>query len=47
MRGVADVLLLAAVWMQRVPVLGADLYQVALVWVASAVVWPRVRAFAV
>jgi cytochrome c oxidase assembly protein subunit 15 len=38
--GLADVLLLAPVWMQIVHLLGADLYWVALVTVTSAVVWP-------
>ena len=43
--GLADVLLLAPVWMQIVHLLGADLYWVALVTLAAAVVWPRpVRA---
>jgi cytochrome c oxidase assembly protein subunit 15 len=39
--GFADVLLLAPVWMQIVHLLGADLYWVALVALAAAVVWPR------
>lgn len=38
--GLADVLLLAPVWMQIVHLLGADLYWVALVTMAAAVVWP-------
>jgi cytochrome c oxidase assembly protein subunit 15 len=38
--GVADVLLLAPVWMQIFHLLGADLYWVALVTLAAAVVWP-------
>ena len=38
--GVADVLLLAPVWMQIVHLLGADLYWVALVALAAVVVWP-------
>jgi heme a synthase len=38
--GLADVLLLAPVWMQIVHLLGADLYWVALVTLAAAVVWP-------
>jgi heme a synthase len=38
--GVADVLLLAPVWMQIVHLLGADLYWVALVTLAATVVWP-------
>lgn len=39
--GLADVLLLAPVRMQIVHLLGADLYWVALVTLAAAVVWPR------
>ena len=39
--GLADVLLLAPVWMQIIHLLGADLYWVALVTLAAAVVWPR------
>jgi cytochrome c oxidase assembly protein subunit 15 len=38
--GLADVLLLAPVWMQIVHLLGADLYWVALVALAAAVIWP-------
>jgi cytochrome c oxidase assembly protein subunit 15 len=38
--GVADVLLLAPVWMQILHLLGADLYWVALVTLAAIVVWP-------
>ncbi len=38
--GVADVALLAPVWMQILHLLGADLYWVALVALAAAVVWP-------
>jgi cytochrome c oxidase assembly protein subunit 15 len=38
--GVADVLLLAPVWMQILHLLGADLYWVALVLLAAIVVWP-------
>jgi len=38
--GLADVLLLAPVWMQIVHLLGADLYWVALVTLAAKVVWP-------
>ncbi len=38
--GVADLLLLAPVWMQVVHLLGADLYWVALVTLAAGVVWP-------
>jgi cytochrome c oxidase assembly protein subunit 15 len=37
--GVADVLLLAPVWMQILHLLGADLYWVALVTLAAVVVW--------
>jgi heme a synthase len=38
--GLADVLLLAPVWMQILHLLGADLYWVALVALATALVWP-------
>jgi cytochrome c oxidase assembly protein subunit 15 len=38
--GLADVLLLAPVWMQILHLLGADLYWVALVVLAATVVWP-------
>ncbi len=38
--GVADVLLLAPVWMQILHLLGADLYWVALVTLAAVVIWP-------
>jgi cytochrome c oxidase assembly protein subunit 15 len=38
--GLADVLLLAPVWMQILHLLGADLYWVALVTLAAVVVWP-------
>jgi cytochrome c oxidase assembly protein subunit 15 len=38
--GLADVLLLAPVWMQIVHLLGADLYWVALVALTAKVVWP-------
>ena len=38
--GLADVVLLAPVWMQILHLLGADLYWVALVALAAAVVWP-------
>ena len=38
--GVADVLLLAPLWLQVVHLLGADLYWVALVTLASMVLWP-------
>jgi cytochrome c oxidase assembly protein subunit 15 len=39
--GLADVLLLAPVWMQILHLLGADLYWVALVTLAAVVVWPK------
>jgi cytochrome c oxidase assembly protein subunit 15 len=39
--GLADVLLLAPVWMQIVHLLGADLYWVALVSLATLVIWPK------
>jgi heme a synthase len=38
--GLADVLLLAPVWMQILHLLGADLYWVALVALSASVVWP-------
>ncbi len=38
--GIADVILLAPTWMQIVHLLGADLYWVALVMLATGVVWP-------
>jgi heme a synthase len=38
--GLADVLLLAPVWMQILHLLGADLYWVSLVALATAVAWP-------
>ena len=38
--GIADVLLLAPVWMQIVHLLGADLYWIALVSLAARVAWP-------
>lgn len=38
--GIADVVLLAPVWIQIVHLLGADLYWVSLVVLAAAVVWP-------
>jgi cytochrome c oxidase assembly protein subunit 15 len=38
--GLADVLLLAPVWMQIIHLLGADLYWVALVTLAAVVIWP-------
>jgi heme a synthase len=39
--GLADVVLLAPIWMQILHLLGADLYWIALVALASGVVWPR------
>jgi cytochrome c oxidase assembly protein subunit 15 len=42
--GLADVLLLAPVWMQILHLLGADLYWVGLVMLAAAVVWPKTDA---
>jgi cytochrome c oxidase assembly protein subunit 15 len=39
--GLADVLLLAPVWMQILHLLGADLYWVALVALAATVFWPN------
>jgi cytochrome c oxidase assembly protein subunit 15 len=39
--GLADIVLLAPVWMQIVHLLGADLYWVALVTLAATVVWPK------
>jgi cytochrome c oxidase assembly protein subunit 15 len=39
--GLADVLLLAPVWMQIVHLLGADLYWIALVALAASVIWPN------
>jgi cytochrome c oxidase assembly protein subunit 15 len=42
--GLADVLLLAPVWMQILHLLGADLYWIALVTLAVVVVWPKVDA---
>jgi len=41
--GIADVILLAPTWMQIVHLLGADLYWVALVKLATGVVWPSRR----
>ena len=38
--GIADVLLLAPLWMQVLHLLGADLYWVALVTLTAAVLWP-------
>jgi heme a synthase len=42
--GLADVLLLAPVWMQILHLLGADLYWVALVTLAAMVIWPKAGA---
>jgi heme a synthase len=42
--GMADVLLLAPVWMQILHLLGADLYWVALVSLTAVVVWPNASA---
>ena len=39
--GVADVLLLAPVWMQLLHLLGADVYWLTLVMLSAAVVWPE------
>jgi cytochrome c oxidase assembly protein subunit 15 len=39
--GLADVLLLAPVWMQIVHLLGADLYWIALVALSASVIWPK------
>ena len=39
--GVADVFLLAPVWMQVLHLLGADLYWVTLVILSASVLWPR------
>jgi heme a synthase len=38
--GLADVLLLAPVWMQVLHLLGADLFWIALVMMAASLVWP-------
>jgi cytochrome c oxidase assembly protein subunit 15 len=38
--GLADILLLAPVWMQILHLLGADLYWVSLVSLAAIVIWP-------
>ena len=38
--GIADVLLLAPVWMQLLHLLGADLYWITLVVVSAQIVWP-------
>jgi heme a synthase len=42
--GLADILLLAPVWMQILHLLGADLYWVALVTLAAMVIWPNIGA---
>lgn len=39
--GVADVVLLAPVWMQLLHLLGADLYWIALVVLCTALLWPE------
>jgi cytochrome c oxidase assembly protein subunit 15 len=39
--GIADLLLLAPVWMQVLHLLGADLYWIALVALAAEVIWPN------
>lgn len=39
--GIADVLLLAPVWLQLLHLFGADLYWVSLVLLAASVVWPE------
>jgi cytochrome c oxidase assembly protein subunit 15 len=39
--GIADVLLLAPVWMQLLHLLGADLYWIALVLLAAETIWPN------
>jgi heme a synthase len=38
--GIADILLLAPIWMQILHLLGADLYWVALIALAATVIWP-------
>jgi len=43
--GLADVILLAPVWMQILHLLGADLYWVALVILAIRVIWPSEEHF--
>lgn len=45
--GIADVLLLAPTWMQIVHLLGADLYWIALVSAATAMLWERHRTPAI
>jgi cytochrome c oxidase assembly protein subunit 15 len=42
--GAGDVLLLAPVWMQILHLLGADIYWVALVALATGVIWPKAGA---
>ena len=42
--GLADVVLLAPVWMQILHLLGADLYWITLVALAAGVVWPRSKS---
>ncbi len=42
--GLADILLLAPVWMQILHLLGADLYWAGLVMLAAVVVWPTTDA---
>jgi cytochrome c oxidase assembly protein subunit 15 len=42
--GLADVLLLAPVWMQILHLLGADLYWIALVTLAAVAIWPKAEA---
>ncbi len=42
--GIADVLLLAPIWMQLLHLLGADLYWIALVLLASDALWPSIPA---
>jgi cytochrome c oxidase assembly protein subunit 15 len=42
--GLADVLLLAPVWMQILHLLGADLYWITLVTLAAVVIWPKADA---
>ncbi len=44
--GMADVLLLAPVWLQLLHLLGADLYWVSLVSLSAAVAWPTSRSHA-
>jgi cytochrome c oxidase assembly protein subunit 15 len=39
--GIADVILLAPIWLQTVHLLGADLFWVALVVLVARVVWPK------